>query len=365
MLQTKVRIAQFHKKNSKWLWVAAAAAALLLIVTFLFLLVAQRSAPIDNNTRLGLGRLSADYELAYKPNSLYDQPKPAAKEARLLAYIDHVKFKLFYQLQGFEGLPAEYEYSVDAQLIARSSESSKYIDPDYTVWQKNYTLVNPTKVTSDGTTNNLEQLVDVNINQYADFAKSIYEKTQVRTTNELKLLFRVKAMVHGPMGDTVDNSTVELIVPMIDNLLIITGTPTAENKLKMIVASPKPAANYTPWLLVCGALALLMLALTAVLLLGGKQPNIQSRFAKTTAKVFKQYGERLVRLENPLPYQQLATISIDGIEEMVKIADEISQPVFYFKADSVEEKKIEFYVFDTSRIYYMVIFGDMGKPRAK
>ena len=51
--------------------------------------------------------------------------------------------------------------------------------------------------------------------------------------------------------------------------------------------------------------------------------------------------------------------SIDKIEDMVKIADEIGQTVFYYKADDEAERKIEFYVFDEGRIYYMVLFGSL------
>jgi hypothetical protein len=154
-----------------------------------------------------------------------------------------------------------------------------------------------------------------------------------------------------------------LVIPMIENLLVISGNPTTENIIKVKVATPPPALTYIPWILACGVATLLMLVLAAILAMRGNQPDSQSRFTALTAKIFKQYGERLVRLENPLPCQQLATISIDGIKEMIKIADEISQPVFYYKVDAVEEKKLEFYVFDSGRIYYMVLFGVMGKTK--
>ena len=44
---------------------------------------------------------------------------------------------------------------------------------------------------------------------------------------------------------------------------------------------------------------------------------------------------------------------------MVKIADEVGRPVFYYKVNTQMERKIEFYVFDNSRTYYMVIFGEI------
>jgi hypothetical protein len=60
-----------------------------------------------------------------------------------------------------------------------------------------------------------------------------------------------------------------------------------------------------------------------------------------------------------LSYQISESITISSIEDMVKIADEIGQPIFYYKVDNATERKIEFFVFDNMRTYYMVIFGDV------
>ena len=53
------------------------------------------------------------------------------------------------------------------------------------------------------------------------------------------------------------------------------------------------------------------------------------------------------------------TINVNSFEDMVKIADEVGQPVFYYKVDDGIERRIEFFVFDNTRIYYLVIFGDI------
>ena len=84
-------------------------------------------------------------------------------------------------------------------------------------------------------------------------------------------------------------------------------------------------------------------------------------FEKSTAAIFKEYSERLAGLEHTIQYQFADVINVRSIEDMVKIADEVGQPVFYYKVDSSTERKIEFFVFDNSRTYYMVIFGEI-KP---
>lgn len=357
----KIKVPHLEKERARIkARIISASLSVVFIGAFITLFVLQANTPPDTSVITGEGVLTVSYVMTYLQNELYKEPAPADKEARLLAYVDKLKLKLDYSLAGFEGMPADYNVSIAAHVIASASESSKYIDPDFIVWQKDYELLKPTKISSDGTVSSFAQVADLDIHQYFEFANSIYEQTQVNTINELKLIFRVNATVHGPYEDVADNSVVELVIPMMDNLLVITGSPKAEAPLRMATAAPQPPPPYLPWMVACGALSVLALAAT-ILLRKGKQQDQETIFAKTVAKMFKQYGERLVRLEKPLHYQPLATIPIDGIVEMVKIADEVSQPIFYYRADTQDEKKIEFYAFDSGRIYYYVIFGNTGE----
>ncbi len=354
MLETKANKAEAAPRR-KMAWIIAAAISTAMIAAMVTLLVLQAQTPPDTSVRAGMGTLSTSYELSYLPNTLYQKPTPSDKEARLLAYVDKLHLKLDYSLVGFEGMPADHTVSISARMIARASESSKYIDPDFIVWQKDYELLKPTEATSDGSTNSLSEQADLDIHKCIEFASGIYDTTQESTINEIKLIFSVTTLIHGPVEDVTDNSTVELIIPMLDNLLVVTGTPKAEHPLQMRVAAPKP---YTPWLLliiVSGGLALAS-AITAWMLRRGKHlPDPETMYVGTLTKTFKQYGERLVRLDKPLCHDNLTIMPINGIGEMVKIADEVSQPVFYFKAEPSDEKKIEFYVFDAGRVYYHMI----------
>ncbi len=338
--------------------IALAVVGVLLLAGGAVLMVLEFRQPVDTGLRHGSTRLLVDYNLEYKPNDLYTQPKPGAKEARLLTYVKSVQFNLQYAMQGLQDLPCDYVVSAQAQLVAYASDTSKYIDPDFVIWQKDEELLAPENVAG---TSSFERKINLDVNKFIDYAKSVYSKTQAGTTNELKVLFHVNATVQGPLGPVNDTTTVEYMIPMLDNVLVVQGTPTVENKVELRIAPPPDRNNYVPFALACFVLALGCGVWFTLLTLPRHKPDAESVYKKSVDRIFQQHGERLVRLENPLPYQQLATIPIDGIAEMVKIADEISQPVFYYRVDAAAERKIEFYVFDTGRIYYMVMFGDMGR----
>lgn len=94
-----------------------------------------------------------------------------------------------------------------------------------------------------------------------------------------------------------------------------------------------------------------------IVLFRTKGVDMSDAFKNKKEKIFKEYGNRLAGLTDTLAYQSSVMISIDKIEDIIKIADEIGQTVFYYEVDEQDERKIEFYVFDEGRVYYLVIFG--------
>jgi len=107
--------------------------------------------------------------------------------------------------------------------------------------------------------------------------------------------------------------------------------------------------------------AAIMVCLGIILIIRFKTTVLarEDAYSQKLADIFKEYKNRLAGLSEALIYQSSLMISIDKIEDMVKIADEIGQTVFYYQVDDELERKIEFYVFDEGRIYYMVLFGSL------
>lgn len=96
-----------------------------------------------------------------------------------------------------------------------------------------------------------------------------------------------------------------------------------------------------------------LLAIILSLFLIQNKPE-KTAYTKSIEEIFNAYGDRLAKLEEALPNQFANVIHVNDFTDLIKISDEIRQPVFYFKIDEIDEQKIEFYVFDESRIYYLV-----------
>lgn len=94
-------------------------------------------------------------------------------------------------------------------------------------------------------------------------------------------------------------------------------------------------------------------------LLAGFKINIKeelSLYQKNKQRHFKRYEDRLVAL-NAIPHGGFFNlIAVKTMEDLVKIADEIRQPIYYHELESTQDYKIEYYVFDKEKSYYLIDF---------
>ena len=151
----------------------------------------------------------------------------------------------------------------------------------------------------------------------------------------------------------------ELIIPFNNQIFSIDGDRSKETTLVIEQETERKLGFdlnqtilYAAVFAACGIIVLLLILKT-------KSLPKQDTYTIEVAQIFKKYGNRLAGLSEALAYQSSIMISIDKIEDMVKIADEVGQTIFYFQVEDDTERKIEFYVFDESRIFYLAMFGEL------
>ncbi|MCH4890623.1 hypothetical protein EZV73_23780 [Acidaminobacter sp. JC074] len=88
-----------------------------------------------------------------------------------------------------------------------------------------------------------------------------------------------------------------------------------------------------------------------------KSKSSKDAFDKLVDSLLKEYGDRMVRLPKSLSLQYGNVMNIENEKDMIKTADEINQPVFYYYNNEAEERKLEMFIFDDTRVYYYNKFG--------
>lgn len=194
-----------------------------------------------------------------------------------------------------------------------------------------------------------------NLDGYKSFLEDSYTVTGVNTSEELKAIWRIKGTISGNNKVAHIDETMVLKLPISEGVIQIekVNFETINESLteKMQVEQPKPKGKL---FLLISVMILCIAGLVVVVMLKTKPKKSDYELEKM--KIFKLYGERLVKLYEPMTNNHSNPIHVSGVDDLVKISDEIRQPVFYFEVADDDEKKIEYYVFDETRIYYKVMF---------
>ncbi len=292
------------------------------------------------------------YRVFLRPNIVYDENFIEEGKYYISKYIDHIEAVFRYEFTGSEEAELNVEYDATAYL------QGLYGDENGVLWSKPYELISTSSEKGQVSEKSIERKVNIPLDNYVALKESFYLDTRVNSPVVLNVVFNVKTVVNTPNGTLSETLSPNLVIPIGETVFSMDGNPEAQGgkRLEETVKVRLPL-NYQKIALLASFALLLVVAFIVVCL--AKEEKMPDAFQKEIRGIFKEYGDRLAGMEKPVPYHMLDIISVNSVEDIVKIADEIGQPVFYYMVDTRTERKIEFYVFDNTRTYYMVIFGEI------
>jgi len=297
---------------------------------------------------------SIDYKVYLKPNTMYDEAYLEKDRYYIFRFIDRIEMNFNYKYEANADGDLSAKYSVIAYLQGLHGDENEVL------WSKKFVLV-PEKTTRiQDSTFEISFGLPVYLDNYTSLKEELYMESEVNAPVVLNIVFDVNTVAQTEKGTVEDTVSPSLNIPIGNTVIRIDGQPTAtgENKISQTVKHRLPVNKGLIYSLAGLAAAFLVVA---ILVSSAKTAPPPDEFEKTIARIFKEYSERLAGMEHTISYQFSEVINVSSIDDMIKIADEIGQPVFYYKVNSSVERKIEFFVFDNNRVYYMVIFGEVVK----
>ena len=231
------------------------------------------------------------------------------------------------------------------------------------VWEKRYDYAIEQAKDIEGTVLTLSRGVLVSLEEYEALTNSLIEEYSIFTDYYLRIVFENQIMISKDGKSETEQLITYIDVPFTNNVMEITNDSpmNSEILIKEEISQRNDPNEDLGFLFIVLFSACIICLL--VIIFRTKGVDKQDKFTSEVEKIFKEYGNRLAGLTDTLAYQSSVMISIDKIEDMVKIADEIGQTIFYYQVDETEERKIEFYVFDEGRIYYLVMFGKLKEDK--
>ncbi|NLZ39498.1 MAG: DUF5305 domain-containing protein [Firmicutes bacterium] len=298
---------------------------------------------------------SIDYKVFLRPNVVYEEPYLPKDRNYILKYIDYIEAKFVYEYKGSAAADLTTEYLVTAKLQGLHGKGIEVL------WSKEYVLIPPVVERERNAVKTLELAVPVKLDDYLAEREKIFADSEVNSPVVLEVVFAVHTAASSTDGSLDDSIESYLVIPIGESVFKIESSPETVGEDAITKTVKFALAVNTAKLSILFIFSALFFGFAIAVAVLVKTADPPDEFAKTIAQIFKEHGERLAGMEHSLAYQasEFDIIDVNSIDDMVKIADELSQPILYYKVDTPLERKIEFYVFDGSRVYYMVIFGEI------
>lgn len=272
----------------------------------------------------------AEYLVHIHENSVYEGTVQEENLNYSKKLLDYIEVKFGTEFQGSEGAETEFVYHITAQV--QGFENLKGEAPVVN-WRKNFELAKETKNITSDTNFTEEKTVRFNLDEYDAFALEAREVTGMELSSQVVVLLEgnlnistkygnlstpIQASITVPLQDEVFSITKEEITPINDNIISNYEVPLKGNPALIVLFS-----------VLLGACIIGIL----FILLATEAPNAYDLLKAKTKKLIKNYGSRMIVIQNKTEQNYLQTYELGSIEDLIKVSDEIQKPIYYMKDD--------------------------------
>lgn len=289
-------------------------------------------------------KAAVDYQVSYRPNILTGSALVGAGETYITKYLNNILTSFKYEFTGER--PAKYkgQYNVTATLAGYTIIQEKTV----TIWKKDYQLLPETTFDGSDVSFKLNFDLPLTLVPYINFVDTFRNETMINSDVSLLVRWNVEFEAETDKGVIKESLTPALIIPIGKNYFNITGEPKLEKNGTIEESVTKTLPVNRRLLYFAGTGLILLLAALIYLIFFTKGWRITDPRELKMKEILKKHGERLVALESKAPPMRDPAYPVKTLEDLIKIADELSKPVLY---KLTEGQLPRFYVLDEPKIY--------------
>lgn len=301
-----------------------------------------------------------DYWADYRANILTGATTVGAGETYINEYLNNILTSFNYEFTGERAAEYKGQYNITATLVGSKKVQEKVVN----IWKKDYLLVPSTPFAGTEAAFKLSRELPINIGPYNDFVEKFLEETKINSEVNLVVRWNVTLAANTDKGVITETAAPTLVIPINESYFNITGEQKNEKKGAIEESKTKVLPVNNKLLYLCSAGLLLFLAALAFLVFYTRGVRLTDPLAIRMKEIFKKHGERLVALGSEAVINGNVMIPVKTLEDLIKIADELSKPVMY-KIESEAEKMPVFCVSDEPKIYVYELPEPLKKPLVK
>jgi len=303
----------------------------------------------------GTGTSTMSYTVHLNENPVTDKREMEQGQYYLKPFIDYFEVNCDFVLDTDQAASFVLNDKIEVVLVSQvgTEEETK------TIWEKVNTGAPLKETKNDGQSIQSSRSIRLRFESFDTLVNSLIDEYDLVTDYVIKVVYDGVVTINYNEITQEEKFTSYITIPFTNPIIEVSGIPDSSREISIDQDVQHSSAPDMSLLVLYGAVILVCFGIILIIRFKTKALAREDAYSQKVASIFKEYGNRLAGLTEALFYQSSVMISIDKIEDIVKIADEIGQTVFYYRADDEAERKIEFYVFDEGRIYYMVLFGSL------
>lgn len=310
-------------------------------------IIMEEKVPVYSYTN----KSSINYQVLLRPNKLYDSNSIGEGQLYITEYVDYIKADLKYSFEGETSAKVNGDYSIIARVTGYKGDG----DDKVTIWERDFPIIKNKAFNSEGDSFLIDEKIDIGLDEYNDFAEEIIESSKISSQSSLHIIMDVNLRAETDKGPIEKTTSSNLIIPLNVSMFEIGGDSRIENEgaIEEIVDVRKPINKTKAILfgLTIGISSLAIIYLIFFTITVNKDP-----LEKQLNKIFKKHGDRLVALNSDLEYPEASLSRVKSIEDLVKMADEVEQPILYkYSGDYREINK--FYITHGNKLYLLDLSG--------
>lgn len=297
-----------------------------------------------------------NYTVTLKPNAydLFGGKKSLGEgNTYITNFVDEIHPSFTYNFTGERPseISGHYQvYAIIEGLVGNDKNSEA-------AWQKKIIIQNPKNFNSNDNKISISTNNPIKLENYKQTIDKILKGIDIQFNVKLKIFWDVELAAKTDNGVINQNLCPTMEIPLYSNTFKIGGQLSKEKEGAIQATQNIPAPINKNMIAISATLIILSLVALIFLIAFTKNSVPDSPLTKKIKKIFKQHGDRLVGLRSILNIPNEPKVNVKDINDLVRIADEISRPIFYIHIEDGNDIT-KFYVIDEKIVYLYDIAED-------
>jgi hypothetical protein len=294
-----------------------------------------------------------DYSIVLKPNEVYNDNSLGENNIYITSFVDKIKALFSYNFQGEELRDIKGNYFIEAIMEGYNGENEN----TKIIWKKQFELVPKENMPVNDKSLSINKNVYISLDDYNSIASKILTDSKVQCKVKLTVFMNIDLQVRSDNETIEKKLTPSITIPLNTPYFEIIKDNVGEDIKEAEVVSE--AANKNTIIPIYIAIAVLLIALICVIIFIKPIDDNNSLKFKLD-KIFKEHSDRIVALSKEQTSNYRNQYIIRSIGDLVKLADEVSKPIFYKYSDNYMDIN-KFYIVENNNIYIYDVLDDVNK----